>query len=102
MNRLLRNLNQIFRGRGGAKAHFFNLKNKVTCSNEGQVATHCPDVCGKCSEYRCFDSELVFFMGSGKERECSWLQQIGESERINQCKKPKVAQTCRDTCKFCE
>ena len=78
------------------------LKNKFTCSNEGQVATHCPDVCGTCSDYRCSDSELVFFMGSGKERECSWLQQMGESKRIKQCKKPKVAQTCRDTCKFCE
>jgi len=78
------------------------FKNKFTCSNEGQVATHCPDVCGKCSEYRCSDSKSVFFMGSEKERECSWLQQIGESKRMKQCKKPKVAQTCRETCKFCE
>jgi len=77
-------------------------KNKVTCSNQGQVATHCPKVCGKCSEYECSDSEGVFFMGEGKKRECSWLTQMGESKRIKKCKKLKVAQTCRETCKFCE
>eukprot|EP00554_Chaetoceros_debilis_P001558 CAMPEP_0194095246 /NCGR_PEP_ID=MMETSP0149-20130528/56729_1 /TAXON_ID=122233 /ORGANISM="Chaetoceros debilis, Strain MM31A-1" /LENGTH=295 /DNA_ID=CAMNT_0038781187 /DNA_START=134 /DNA_END=1021 /DNA_ORIENTATION=- len=78
-------------------------KDKFTCSNEGKIATHCPDVCGTCSEYGCSDSEGVFFMGSGKKkRECSWLQQMSESRRIKQCKKPKFAQTCRDTCKFCE
>lgn len=77
-------------------------KDKFTCSNKGQVATHCPNVCGMCSEYECSDSEGVFFVGKGKERECSWLQEMSEGIRIKQCKKPSLAKTCRETCKFCE
>ena len=77
-------------------------KDKFTCSNEGQVATHCPKVCGTCSEYGCSDSDGVFFMRNGKEGKCSWLQEMSEGKRIKQCKKPSVAKTCRETCKFCE
>ena len=74
-----------------------------TCSNKGQVATHCPKVCGTCSEYGCSDSEGVFFTKNGKKRECSWLQEMKMSKRINKCKKtPSIAETCRETCNFCE
>ena len=75
----------------------------LSCSNEGQFATHCPKACGKCSEHECSDAEGVFFFKGGEKKlKCSRLKKMTEDKRINKCKKTNVAQTCRETCKSCE
>ena len=79
-------------------------EDKLTCSDQGQVATHCPKACDKCSEHKCSDAEGVFFMGDGGEKKlkCSRLKKMTEDKRSRKCRKTNVAQTCRETCKLCE
>ncbi len=78
-------------------------RDNLTCSNEGQVATHCPKACDKCSEHECSDAEGVFFVSGGKKKlTCSRLKKMSEGKRNKKCQKTSVAQTCRETCNFCE
>ncbi len=47
-----------------------DTKKYTSCSDKGVLATHCPKVCGLCANYRCSDSQGIFFTGKGKARDC--------------------------------
>mmetsp|Transcript_20044 Transcript_20044/g.29306 ORF Transcript_20044/g.29306 Transcript_20044/m.29306 type:complete len:127 (-) Transcript_20044:134-514(-) len=67
----------------------------VGCSKPS-VASHCPNTCGKCAEFRCTDSQRRFKVGKHKRR-CGWVASNVEFR----CAKRGVLSTCRETCGAC-
>ena len=51
------------------------FKGGFSCNKTGDLASHCPNACGTCSEYQCSDSEGSFLVGK-KERDCVWLEKM--------------------------
>ena len=75
-------------------------KNGFSCNKTGELASHCPNICGTCLEYQCTDSEASFLV-LGKVRDCSWIKNMKPSKRATKCMKQKYADTCRETCNHC-
>jgi len=78
------------------------FKAGFSCNKIGELASHCPNACGACSEYQCSDSEASFLVGKNErnKRDCAWLEKMKPSKRSVWCSK-RFADTCRKTCNIC-
>lgn len=70
--------------------------------NKSKIASHCPEKCDSCPQYRCTDSKLPF-QYDNKQYTCKGIKKMDTEEREQLCKKGQVSNTCRKTCKvsFC-
>ena len=73
-------------------------KASTRCQKKG-VASHCPEACSLCSEYKCADSEKKWYLQNGNVKKCGWVDKANTEER---CAMEGVQQTCRATCGQCE
>ncbi len=104
--------------------------NKKRCKNP-YFASHCPQTCNACLDFKCQDSEAVFLWTSGASwantaraeedgasaaaaaatgddevgmtvrRDCAWLHKLSETKRQKRCSNYDIKTTCRATCGYC-
>jgi len=93
---------EVFVGKGARRCEVIAEKPKF-CESK-RIQTHCPDTCGKCSDYESSDS-LATFNFQGKQRDCDWVRgdtatnkNLARISRL--CQKDKIKNTCRKLCSF--
>ena len=56
-------------------------KASFRCQKPG-VASHCPESCRQCGEYKCADSKRNWHLKNGKTKTCGW---VGRSNTETRC-----------------
>jgi len=77
-----------------------DVSNNRKACEDAIVASHCPDACNRCEEYRCTDSE-AFVLYQGQKGKCDLLESIDPDQVSSMCSSNEVKETCRETCAFC-